>query len=210
MLRRLEIFFILTIFAALTVTRTYADEKKSPSPSNTATEAKAAFDAKFNDYKAAIREIEKLQTEFQNADPATRKKLNQTMSAQVAHAHSLINAMVEAAESVYRAAPNADPQITSLLTSVARYETIGRQIGPGEPSPRNPEDVYFPVDGGDQYEKALPILKLLIDGGAKDRELYVWGFLCAVMTNDYDLARTYLGKVKETGALQPIADVVSR
>ncbi len=75
---------------------------------------------------------------------------------------------------------------------------------------RNPDDVYYPIDGGDQYERALPIIKLLIDGGAKDRELYVWGFLCAFMTNDYDLAKTYLAKVKETGALQPIADAVSR
>lgn len=29
----------------------------------------------------------------------------------------------------------------------------------------NPEDVYFPIDGGDQYEHGLPIVKLLIDGG---------------------------------------------
>src|SRR4030095_3877307 len=77
-------------------------------------------------------------------------------------------------------------------------------------SPRNPEDIFYPIDGGDQYERALPIIKLLIDGGAKEKELYVYGFLCAFMTNDYDLAKKYVAKVKETNALQNITDTASR
>lgn len=181
-----------------------AEKKEAPATTNAAAQSKAAFEAKFNDYKAAIRDIEKLQGEFQVADDATREKLNGTLAAQVAHAQSLVNAMVEAAEADYRFAPNSDPQVTNLLASVARYYTIGRQIGPGQSSPRNKEDVFYPVDGGDQYERALPIIKLLIDGGAKDNELYVWGFLCAYMTNDFDLAKTYLAKVKETNALEAI------
>lgn len=176
----------------------------------TVAQTKAAFQARFDEYKAALREIEKLQAEFQSADAATREKLNGKLSAQVAHAQSLVNAMVDAGVAAYRAAPNADPQITNMLSAIAKHYTIGRQVGPGQPSQRNPDDVYCPIDGGDQYERALPIAKLLIDGGANDKELYVWGFLAAFMTNDYDLAKTYLAKVKEAGALQPIADVVSK
>ena len=57
---------------------------------------------------------------------------------------------------------------------------------------------------------ALPIIKLLIDGGAQRSELYVWGFLCAYMTNDYDLAETYLAKAKETGAMDAVTLAASR
>src|SRR3954463_15064347 len=187
-----------------------AEEKKAADPKISADQAKAAFAAKFADYKAAITDIEKLQAEFQSADAAKREKLNATMAAQVTHAQSLVNAMLDAGEAAYRAAPNTDPEVTNLLFTVAKYYTIGRQIGPGVPGQRNPDDIYYPIDGGDQYERALPIMKLLIDGGAPEKELYVYGFLCAYMTNDYDLAKTYLAKVKETNALQSISDIVQR
>jgi cyclophilin family peptidyl-prolyl cis-trans isomerase len=187
-----------------------AEEKKAANPKISAEQAKAAFAAKFADYKAAIRDVEKLQAEFQSADAAQREKLNATMAAQITHAQSLVNAMVEAGEAAYRAAPNKDPEVTNLLFTVAKYYTIGRQIGPGVPSRRNPDDVYYPIDGGEQYERALPIIKLLIDGGAPEKELYVYGFLCAFMTNDYDLARTWLTKMKDANALQNISDVAGR
>ncbi len=204
MIRNIRFCGMVVLCLAWTFNPATAEEKKPPAATNAASQSKAAFEAKFNDYKAAIRDIEKLQGEFQTADDAEREKLNATLAAQVAHAQSLVNAMVDAAEADYRFAPNSDPQVTKLLASVAKYYTIGRQVGPGRSSPRNPEDVFYPVDGGDQYERALPIVKLLIDGGAKDNELYVWGFLCAYMTNDFDLAKTYLAKVKETNAMEGI------
>src|SRR5215213_11538198 len=107
------------------------EEKKAPETKVSGDQAKAAFAAKFNDYKNAIADIEKLQAEFQTADAAKREKLNATMAAQVTHAQSLINAMLEAGEAAYRAAPNQDPEVTNLLFTVAKYYTVGRQIGPG-------------------------------------------------------------------------------
>jgi len=186
------------------------EEKKAEAPKVSAEQAKTVFAAKFADYKAAIADVEKLQAEFQTADAAKREKLNATMAAQITHAQSLVNAMVEAGEAAYRAAPNTDPEVTNLLFTVAKYYTIGRQIGPGEPSRRNPDDAFYPIDGGGQYERALPIVKLLIDGGAPEKEIYVYGFLCAFMTNDYDLAKTYLTKVKDTNALQNLSDAAGR
>ena len=87
------------------------------------------------------------------------------------------------------AAPNTDPQITEVLTAVARHYIVGRQIGPGYPSQSDPSDIYYPTDGGDQYERGLPIVKLLIDGEDPNAELYVWGSV-RYMTNDYDLAKS--------------------
>jgi cyclophilin family peptidyl-prolyl cis-trans isomerase len=203
----LGVFIICFLYSSIFA---IADEKKAAEPKASTDQAKAAFAAKFADYKAAIRDIEKLQAEFQTADPANREKLNEKLAAQVTHAQSLVNAMVEAGEAAYRASPNADPELTNFLFAVAKYDTIGRQIGPGAPSRRSPDDIYYPIDGGDQYERAMPIIKLLIDGGASEKELYVYGFLCAFMTNDYDLAKTYLAKVKETNALQNISDIAGR
>src|SRR5215467_10323988 len=74
------------------------DEKKAAEPKASADQSKAAFSAKFAEYKEAIRDIEKLQSEFQTADAAKREKLNADLSAQVSHAQSLVNAMVEAGE----------------------------------------------------------------------------------------------------------------
>jgi cyclophilin family peptidyl-prolyl cis-trans isomerase len=179
-------------------------------PTNAAAQAKTAFDKKFDEYKSAIREIEKLNVDFQSADEAGRKKINEQLAGQVAHAQSLVNAMVEAAVAAYRLAPNSDPKVTDLLIAVARYDTIGRPVGPGQSSPQNPGDAYHPIDGGDRFEKALPIIKLLIDNGADHKELYAWGFLCAFATNDYELAAQYLEKAKETKAFDAIAASASK
>jgi cyclophilin family peptidyl-prolyl cis-trans isomerase len=176
----------------------------------TVSAANAAFQAKFKEYKSALRDIEKLRAEYQTADEATRKKINEQLSGQVAHAQSLVNAMIEAATEAYRLAPNADPEITKFLVAVARYYTIGRQIGPGVSSPGNPDDVYYPIDGGDQYERALPLIKLLVDGGADDKQLPVWGFLAAFMTNDYDLAKQYLAKANESGGLEELGKLAQK
>ena len=58
-----------------------------------------------------------------------------------------------------------------------------------------------PVNGGDQYEAALPIIQLLIDGGAKEKQLPIWGFVSAFATNDYDLAEKFWKQANESGAL---------
>jgi hypothetical protein len=181
---------------------------------NAAEQAKAAFDAKFNEYKAAVRDIEKLQTQFQAADAAARPKINTQLTGQIAHAKSLVNEMLEAAIEAYRFAPNANEEITELLIAVARYDVIGRQVGRGEPGrPEkggNPQDMYYPIDGGDRYERALPVLKLLIDNDAGTPELYVWGFLAAFNTNDYELASKWLAEAQKNDALQPIQQAAGK
>jgi cyclophilin family peptidyl-prolyl cis-trans isomerase len=177
-----------------------------PSPD----QAKATFQKRFAEYHAAIREIEKLQIEFQSADSATREKLNATMAGQVAHAQSLMNDLVDAAMTVYRLAPNADPQVTDLLLAVARYYTVGQQVGRGQPNQNgNSNDVYFPIDGGDQYERALPIAQLLI-GGSQDKEIIAWGFLAAYMTGDFELASQYLDQLQKSGGIPAVMEAVSK
>lgn len=147
-----------------------------------ATQARAAFQKKFDAYKAAVRDIEKLQSEFQTADAATRERLNATLTGQVAHAQSLINEMVDEAVALHRLVPNVDPKITEFLTGVAKYYVVGREL----------PNSGGRIDGGDQYERALPIIDALVAGGTADREFLLFAFLAAFASNDYDLADRYL------------------
>jgi cyclophilin family peptidyl-prolyl cis-trans isomerase len=180
-------------------------------PTNAAEQAKAAFDAKFNEYKSAVRDIEKLQTQFQAADAASRQKINTQLTGQIAHAKMLVNEMLEAAVEAYRFAPNSNEQVTELLIAVARYDVIGRQVGPGQPAKSgDPEDVYYLIDGGDRYERALPVLKLLIENEAGGPELYVWGFLAAFATNDYELASTWLQKAQQEKAMETVVAAANK
>jgi cyclophilin family peptidyl-prolyl cis-trans isomerase len=155
-------------------------------------QAQAAFEKAFDAYKAAIRDIEQLQTEFQTADAAKREQLNAKFTAQVAHAQTLINQMVEAGVEAYRAAPNSNQQITDLLLAVARYYVVGRELPQSDGQ----------IDGGDQYERALPIIKVLVGGGVDNQELLLWGFLSAFATNDFDLADGYYQQAQQAATTE--------
>jgi cyclophilin family peptidyl-prolyl cis-trans isomerase len=203
-----KLALLLVLAAAIFVSGPLAGQEIVEGGTNSrpqTTDPAKVFEQKFAEYKSTIRAIEKLQADFQSADSTTRQKLNAELAGQVAHAQTQMNALLEAAIEAYRAAPNADKRITDLLISVAGYYTIGRQVGPGQSAPDNPGDVYYPIDGGDQYERALPIVTLLIDGHTDHKELFVWGFLCAFATNDYGLAKRYLQQAQESGAFESIA-----
>jgi cyclophilin family peptidyl-prolyl cis-trans isomerase len=175
------------------------DQAPNALPAAGAIQAKQAFDAKFEEYKSALREIEQLRTKYQTADANTRKKLNEQLSGQVAHAQSLVNGLVDAAMEAYRLAPDSVPQISGLLVAVAEHYVFGH-----EPQ-QQPGQAGGVVTGGDQYEKALPIINLLSEGAAEAAELPVWGFLSAFVTQEYDLAEEYLRKALESGAFQETA-----
>jgi cyclophilin family peptidyl-prolyl cis-trans isomerase len=167
-----------------------ADEA-SPASADAAAQAKAAFDQQFNAYRDALRQVERLRNDYQTADDAARAKINAELEQRLDVMQTLVDRMVAAAVDAYRLAPNAHAEITDLLVAVARYDVVGREV----------QHPYNQIVGGDRYEQALPIIKLLVDGGADRRELPDWGFLCAVATNDYDLAKTYLDMAQQSGAL---------
>jgi cyclophilin family peptidyl-prolyl cis-trans isomerase len=175
-----------------------------PAVADALAQADAAFVKAFADYKDVIRKIEQMRVEYQTADAPTRQRINNELSGQLAHAQTLMNAVVEMAMDAFRLAPNADPQVADLLVAVARHEVVGQQLGP--PEPIGPRETFTPIQGGEQYERALPIIRRLIDGGVNNRDLYVWGFLTAFVTNEFDLADAYLKKAQETGAIEAMAN----
>jgi cyclophilin family peptidyl-prolyl cis-trans isomerase len=157
----------------------------------TAAEANAQFDQRFKEYQDSIRAIEKLRSDYQTAGAFGRKTINFQLNEKLAVAKQQLDSMVAAGLECYRLAPKDNPQLGQLLIAVAKHYAAGE-------APRQQPDA---TNGGDNYEKALPIIKLLVDGGADDKRLPVWGFLAAFATNDYDLAETYLKQAQANGIL---------
>ena len=80
-------------------------------------------------------EIEKLRTEYQTADRSHIGRSSTSSYGQVAHAQSLVNAMVEAATTPIALRRTPTRRSPSCSLAVARYYTIGRRSGPGEAAP---------------------------------------------------------------------------
>jgi len=157
----------------------------------TEADAKAQFDQRFKEYQDTLRGIEKLRTDYQIAGASGRKTINFQLNEKLAVAKRQLDAMVAAGLECYRLAPKDNPQLEHLLIAVAKYDVAGE-------ASRQQAGV---INGGDGYEKALPIIKLLVDSGANDKRLPMWGFLAAFATNDYDLAERYLKQAQANGIL---------
>lgn len=168
-----------------------ADTLEATTSTETTAQAKAEFDRQFAEYKSALLGMEKLRTQYQTADGATRDELNREFKKQAVATQRLLDNVAVAAEEAYRLAPNSDPQITNLLVAIAKYYAVGEGIP-------NSQDY---IRGGDQYELALPVINVLVEGGAEEPRLPLWGLVCAFVTNDYDLAEKYAEMAQISGVL---------
>lgn len=157
----------------------------------TVADAKAQFDQRFKEYGNTLREIEKLRTDYQSAGGSGQKTINFQLQEKLGVAKQQLDAMVAAGLECYRLAPKENPQLGQLLLSVAKYDVAG-EVSKGRSKS---------VRGGDSYERALPIIKALVDAGADDKRLPLWGFLAAFATNDYGLAESYLKQAEANGIL---------
>lgn len=154
------------------------------SPSRADEAADAAYAAALGDYKQQIRAIETLYSEYQTADTSRQNAINEELKPLVAAAKTKVEAMVDSALEVFKAAPLADQQVTDLLVSVVQQHIVGAN-----------------GNGGDQYEKALPILEALVDAKHEKPELAMWGVMAAVCANEFDLADKFAKIAIETGAV---------
>lgn len=162
----------------------------------TAAEAKAQFDQRFKEYGNTLREIEKLRTDYQGAGASGQKTINFQLQEKLAQAKGQLDGMIAAGLQCYQLAPKDNPQLGQLLLSVAKYDVVGEPIGPSKQ-----------INGGDSYERALPVIKALIDAGADDKRLPLWGFLAAFATNDFDLAESFLKQAGANGILNDPANL---
>jgi cyclophilin family peptidyl-prolyl cis-trans isomerase len=158
---------------------------EAPPPSPEAQAASDAFEGLVKQWEDLIAQLKALQ---QQRDAATGQA-RQDLEAQMADVRKLTAAQLDklaaAALEAYRLDPNAFPRVNSTLLSIIQFYAIGDAHG----------------DGGDQYEKALPLAQDLIDAGAGDKfpQLYLVGGVAAYCVGDLDLAGDYLARAKQGG-----------
>ena len=177
---------LIAVCLPLLVLNTYAQAQ----PADTA--GQQQFDAAFAAYQQSIRQIEVLRVEYQDASEERRKAINDEIRKIIPMAQQSIRDMVSAGVELYKSDPGGDPKIEELLLSVARHYAVG------QPIPNTSGD----FSGGDQFELALPAINALIEGGSEDPELQVWGFVAAIMLNDYAAAEQRLATLREKKILE--------
>ncbi len=99
----------------------------------------------------------------------------------------MVDKIVAAGLEVHRAGKTDDPTVNSTLAAIAGFYVTGDPNG----------------DGGDQYEKALPLIQSMLDAGLgkESKELWLWGGVSAFNLNDYALAQKYFSQAHKAGLL---------
>lgn len=154
-------------------------------PAGDALKAREAFDKIHKQWQDVISQIPTVQEKRRAANGAERTALDKQVAELYAQADALVGKIVEAGLEVYKADPNAYPDVNDTLVVIAQFYLNGGPNG----------------DGGDQYEKALALISGLIDAGAgaKYPQLYFWGGLAAYNTNDFALAEKYFAESSKAG-----------
>lgn len=161
----------------------------APAPSPEAAAARETFDALRRQYKEAIDKIPALQEQRRAAQGDARAALDKQVADLYAQADDLIDQITDAGLVVYKADPRAYADLNDTLLFVARFHLTGDPNG----------------DGGDQYEKAIKLIKGLVDAGAGETwpQLYLWGAIAAFNTNDFVTAEQYFAKWTASGGANP-------
>jgi cyclophilin family peptidyl-prolyl cis-trans isomerase len=167
-----------------------ADAAAQPAgPKPEAVAARQAFDALHRQWEEVIKQITAVQEQRRNAQGDQRAQLDKQVADLYKQADELIGQISEAGLAVYKTDPSGHEDVNDTLLAIAKFHLVGGPTG----------------DGGDQYEKAIKLIKGLIDAGAGEKwpQLYLWGAISAYSTNDFDLAEQYFAKWDAAGGADP-------
>ena len=161
-------------------------ESQAATPKPEAAAAREAFETLRQQWIDTTKQLQTVDGQRRSAQGADRAKLDAQVADLRKQADEILKKITDAGLAVYKADPEAYPDINNTLIYIAQFFLSGDPNG----------------DGGDQYEKALPLLKGLIDAGAGEKwpQLYLWGAIAAYCTNDFDLAEQYFAKSGQAGS----------
>lgn len=165
--------------------------ESAPQPSAEATAANQAFETLVDQWNGLVDQLKKLQQGRDAAQGDARTAVEAQMADMRKQTGELVDKIAQAGLAAYKADPAAFPRVNSTLLAIAQFHVIGDPHG----------------DGGDQYEKALPLAKGLIDAGAGEKwpQLYVFAGMSAYCVNELDLAEEYLKKADKAGLFANVA-----
>lgn len=185
MLRRLLLIVLLT----LPTTGAAVAQESAPAnaPNSPAAQAKARFDQTRSEWQTLVDQLKEKHQALAAPGP-DRGTLEAEIAELQKQSEALVEQIVAAGLDVYRADPNSYPGVNETLAAIAGFYVTGDYFG----------------DGGDQHERALPIIQTLLDSGAGKQwpELWIWGGVSAFCTNQFDLAEKYLKQASLVGAFE--------
>ena len=151
--------------------------------------AKEQFDASLKQWQTATKELnEAYSKKKRSGDPDGN--LEGEIAAKRQESEALLDKIVSSGLKIVRDDPEGYPKVNEILMRLGGFFVIGDQHG----------------DGGDQYERALPIIRTLLDAGAGEKwdDLWVWGGACAYCLNEFDLAKRYLKQAESLGKFRGV------
>lgn len=174
----------LVLLILLLPSDVWAQETAAAPANNAAATAKANFDRALGDWRTETEKLQSLYKQKAN-DGDAEGKLSEEIDKCHQQSEALLDQIVAAGLQVYQASPKEFPQVNKTLVGLAYFFVAGDPRG----------------DGGDQYERAFPLIKALIDGGGGEEweDLYLWGGISAYCLEEYDLAEKYFDEAQQRG-----------
>ncbi len=180
--------FVLIYIVADSVCLTTAQDASVQNPaSQTSLDALlASFNQARDEWVALYGKIQAKQQEKAGQSGDQLRQIEQEIAQLREQATAQLDKLIEAGMAVYEADPQGSPEVKETLISMATFHVLGDPQG----------------NGGDQYERALPLIQdLLAAGAGKDQpQLWLSGAVSATCLNDFKLAKEYFAKAQEAGA----------
>ena len=150
-----------------------AEEPTNDEPTNDGPAANAAdFGPLFEEWKGILKELRKLQTEYLTAGADERRELEETFRETYERGTAMAGRLQAAGEAAFAEDPK-DQEIADFLASTA--------LG-------NARE--------DNYEEALRLAEILVEGGYSNPEVYAVAAQSAYRTMNFDAAEKYFPKAE--------------
>ncbi len=143
-----------------------------------AVEAQAAFDAALLRWKELLKQLRQLRADFHSADPDQVASIRDRWDEKIAEGEDLLAELRRTGLAAYRAAPDANPELSDLLVEMV-VDGVGR----------------------DDYEPAAEVAEVLMEYGSVQPELWEPAGMAMMATNRFTKAIEYFEKGSEAGML---------
>lgn len=175
-------FFLFACLPALLLVSPLHAQQAPPaqnSPSAAPAGQTSEFRQIFPQWVETLKGLQQIQKDFQTASEEKKVALRKQFREKMIQAQQLAPKLIASAEKAFVEHPNQDKQVTSFLLRIV-----------------------FDNLRADNYEEALRLSKVLIDGNAPDKRIYLLAGIAAFAANDYDAAETYLKAAAAAGLFE--------
>jgi len=140
------------------------------------------FEQEFVPWRTLVGELRRLDIDYQTSGPAARRRLKPGYDQLLAEGARMQERVLNAAVIAYAADPSANADLENFLSVVMSL-----------------------LYQSEQYEEALRVGQLLVEGGVEAPWLYEVCGVAAFCVSEFDLAEKHLRKAKVLGSLGAIA-----